>query len=88
MANTKSALKRVRQTKVRTAKNKSVLSTVRTLRKKVALAAQSGDASAAQVAYNEFSSAVDKAAKRHIVPANTASNYKSKAAKTLKSVQA
>lgn len=88
MANIKSALKRARQTKVRTAKNKSVLNKVRTLRKKVAACAQQGDLAAAQVAYNEFSSAVDKAAKRRIVPANTASNYKQKASKTLKAVSA
>lgn len=88
MANTKSALKRVRQTKVRTARNKSVLNKVRTLRKKVAASAQQGDLAAAQVAYNEFSSAVDKAAKKNIVPKNTASNYKQKAAKTLKSISA
>lgn len=88
MANTKSALKRVRQTKTRTARNKSVLHKVRTLRKKVAAAAQTGDLANAQAAYNEFSSAVDKAAKKNIVPKNTASNYKQKAAKTLKSISA
>lgn len=88
MANTKSALKRSRQTKVRTARNRSVISKVRTLRKKVALTVQQGDAAAAQTAYNEFSSAVDKAAKKNIVPKNTASNYKRKAAKTLKALSA
>lgn len=88
MANTKSALKRVRQTLKRTARNKSVLSKVRTLRKKVAAVAQQGDEAAAQAAYAEFSSAVDKAAKKNIVPRNTAANYKSKAAKTIKAALA
>lgn len=88
MANTKSALKRARQTKVRTDHNKSVLNRIRTLRKKITTVVAEGDATASQAAYNEFSSAVDKAAKRNILPANTASNYKQKAAKTLKALTA
>ena len=88
MANTKSAIKRARQTKVRTDHNKSVINRVRTLRKKLSTVVATGDAAASQEAYNDFSSAVDKAAKRNIIPANTASNYKQKASKTLKSLGA
>lgn len=83
MANTKSALKRVRQTKVRTAHNRAVISKVRTLRKKLSASVAAGDKAAAEAAYGEFSSAIDKAAKRNIVPANRASNYKSKASKAI-----
>jgi small subunit ribosomal protein S20 len=83
MANIKSALKRIRQTKTRTARNRAAISRMKTLRKKVADAVEKADKEAASVAYNEFSSAVDKAAKTGKIPANRASNYKSKAAKAI-----
>lgn len=83
MANTKSAIKRNRQTIIRTARNRAALSRLKTLRKKVAAAAQGGDKKAAAEAYNEFSSAADKAAKTGKIPANRAANYKSKAAKAI-----
>ena len=86
MAHTQSAKKRIRQTIARTAVNRSVMSRVRTLRKKVAAAVATGDKEAAALAYNAFSSAADKAAKKHTVPANRAANYKSKAAKALASI--
>ena len=83
MANIKSALKRIRQTKTRTARNRAAISRMKTLRKKVADAVEKADKEAASVACNEFSSAVDKAAKTGKIPANRASNYKSKAAKAI-----
>ena len=52
MAHTQSAKKRIRQTIARTAINRSVISRVRTLRKKVAVAVESKDKEAAAVAYN------------------------------------
>ena len=79
MANTKSALKRIRQTATRTARNRAVTSKLKTLRKKVAAAVETS----AAAAYNTFSSAVDKAAKVGTIPANRAANYKSKAAKAI-----
>ena len=82
MANTKSALKRIRQTATRTARNRAVTSKLKTLRKKVAAAVETSDKEAAAAAYN-FSSAVDKAAKVGTIPANRAANYKSKAAKAI-----
>lgn len=75
MAHTKSALKRLRQTQTRTARNRAANSKVRTLRKKVT----AGDLES----YKAFVSAVDKAAKTGKLPKNRAANYKSKAAKTL-----
>lgn len=86
MAHTQSAKKRIRQTIARTAVNRSVISRVRTLRKKVAAAVESKDKEAAVVAYNNFASAIDKAAKKGTVPANRAANYKSKAAKAIASI--
>ena len=83
MANTKSALKRIRQTETRTARNRAESSKLKTLRKKIATAVETSDKEAAAVAYNTFSSAVDKAAKVGTIPANRAANYKSKAAKAI-----
>ena len=77
MANTKSALKRIRQTATRTARNRAVTSKLKTLRKKVAAAVETSDKEAAAAAYNTFSSAVGT------IPANRAANYKSKAAKAI-----
>lgn len=47
MANTKSALKRIRQTATRTARNRAVTSKLKTLRKKVAAAVETSDKEAA-----------------------------------------
>ena len=86
MAHTLSAKKRIRQTIARTAVNRSVMSRVRTFRKKVAIAVEAKDKAAAVAAYNEFASVIDKAAKKGTVPANRAANYKSKAAKAVASI--
>ena len=86
MAHTLSAKKRIRQTIARTAVNRSVMSRVRTFRKKVAIAVEAKDKAAAVAAYNEFSSVIDKAAKKGTVPANRAANYKGKAAKAVASI--
>lgn len=51
MANIKSAIKRVRTTATKTAQNKARTSRVRTFLKKVEEAVQSGDAAAAQTAF-------------------------------------
>ena len=86
MAHTKSAKKRIRQTVTRTAANRATMSRVRTLRKKVAAAVESKNKEAAAEAYNNFASAIDKAAKKGTVHANRAANYKSKAAKALAAI--
>ena len=86
MAHTQSAKKRIRQTIKRTAINRSIMSRVRTLRKKVVAAVAAQDKEAAVAAYNTFASAIDKAAKKGTVPANRAANYKSKAAKAVATI--
>lgn len=86
MAHTLSAKKRIRQTATRTAANRATMSRVRTLRKKVAAAVASKNKEAAAEAYNNFASAIDKAAKTGTVHANRAANYKSKAAKAIAAI--
>jgi len=86
MANHKSALKRVRQTKVRTERNRARKMTIKTLRKKTLAAVAAADKPAAGQSLSEFSSAVDKAAKKGLIHTNKASNLKSKAAKALATI--
>jgi small subunit ribosomal protein S20 len=83
MANHKSALKRVRQTKVRTERNRQRKTTIKTLRKETLGAAAGGDIKAANESLSKFSSAVDKAAKKGLIHKSKAANLKSKAAKAI-----
>ena len=83
MANSKSALKRVRQNETRATRNKTLSSRMKTLRKKTLAAAEAGDKDAAQKSFSEFSSAVDKCAKNNLIHKNKAANIKSKTQKHL-----
>lgn len=88
MANTKSALKRARQTKTRTERNRATKSRVKTLRRKLQEAVGKGDEQASTAAMRELSSAVDKAAKRGVIHKNKAANVKRKAARGVVAVKA
>ncbi len=81
MANTKSALKRVRQNKAANARNQAAKSRIRTLRKKVKVAAEAGNKEAAEVAYRQFSSALDKSRKSNLLHRNAANRLKSRMAR-------
>lgn len=83
MANHKSSIKRARQTIVRTERNRAAKSRIKTLRRKTLSAVAAGDKEAAFKASAEFSSSVDKAAKRNVIHPNKAANLKSKTAKAL-----
>ncbi len=84
MANSKSALKRVRQIKRRTDRNKVLRTRVKTLRKKTLEAAQAGNAEEAQNNLKQLSSAVDQACQKGIYHRNKAANLKSKTVKAIK----
>ncbi len=84
MANTKSALKRVRQTKTRTARNRAIKARVKTARKGALAAIDAGDPAAAQEAYNRFASTADKAAKSGALHKRTADRLKGRMAAKLK----
>jgi small subunit ribosomal protein S20 len=88
MANHLSAFKRVRQTESRTAANRVVKSRVKTLRKRIDDAAESGDEAAISKAIASYSSAVDRAAKKNIFHRNKAANLKSKAVASVKAATA
>lgn len=83
MAHTKSAKKRIRQTEVRTERNRAQKSRIKTLRKKALVAIAGGDVKEAQSAVSALTSAVDKAAKTNLIHPNKAANIKSKTAKAL-----
>ncbi|MFP6881671.1 MAG: 30S ribosomal protein S20 [Roseibacillus sp.] len=88
MANSKSALKRVRQNKVRTDRNKTLRTKVKSLRKRMVEAARAGNADEAQASMKELSSAVDRAQKKGIFHKKRAANLKSKTVKAIKAASA
>ncbi len=88
MANSKSALKRVRQTKTRTERNKTVRTRMKSLRRRAIEAAEAGNNDEARAALNEFSSAVDRAQKANVVHRNKAANLKAKTTKAVKAASA
>lgn len=83
MANNPSAIKRVRQTETRTIRNKTLTTRMKSLRKKAIESAEAGDKEAAQAAFSEFNSAVDKCVKGNVIHKNKAANLKSKTNKHL-----
>ena len=84
MANNKSAEKRVRQIEKRTERNGAAKSRIKTLQKKAISAAEEGKNEEALKTFQEFSSAVDKAAKNNIFQKNKAANLKSRTNKAIR----
>ncbi len=87
MANTKSAIKRNRQTITRTERNRSEKSRMKGARKETLSAIEAGDKEGAVKAASTFSSYVDKAAKRNLIHPNKAANLKSKTAKAIAAIK-
>ncbi len=83
MPHTKSAEKRVRQSFKRRLRNRAAKATIKTLRAAFLRAVSAGSQSEALRLFTQFCSAVDKALKRGILPANTAARKKSRAAACL-----
>ena len=78
MPRIKSAKKRMRQTRTRTARNKAARSELRTIIKKVRGAASPAEASAAM---KDAEAMLDRAGRKNIVHRNTAARTKSRLAK-------
>ena len=87
MPNTKSAEKRVRQTKKRNALNNWRKRQVKDAIKAFLAAVAKGDASVAEKAYRDAASMVDRVATTSTMHKNTASRRKSMMARRLKSLQ-
>jgi len=83
LANTKSALKNVRKTARRNARNRVFRSRARTFIKKTQLQIEAGDLAAAQETAQRAVKALDKAAQKGIIHPNNASRRKSRLVKRL-----
>ena len=81
MPNNASAKKRVRQTKVRTLRNKVRRTAMRSSMRRLDEAVTAGNKDAAQAELQVTYKLIDKAAKHHVLHANTAANQKSKLAR-------
>ncbi|MDC0259538.1 30S ribosomal protein S20 [Verrucomicrobiales bacterium] len=86
MANSASALKRVRQIVVRTSRNRVVKNNVKEARKALLVAVEGGNKDEAAKALVAVSSTADRAAKKNIIHRNTAGNIKAKAAARVKAM--
>ena len=80
MAKTSSATKRAKQAVASRLRNRSIKSGVLTATKKVRVAIETGNKEEAARQLPSFSSTVDKAAKRGVIPKNTADRKKSRMA--------
>ena len=78
MAKINSAIKRAKQSEVNRMRNKAEKSRVLTARKKVLAAIGTGNKEEATKAYSDYSSVLDKTAKKGIIAKNNASRKKSR----------
>jgi len=85
MANHKSSVKRVRQTKTRTLRNRYFAKTMRNALKKIRT---SEDKSEVVVLFPKVCSMLDKLAKKNVIHKNKAGNLKSKIAKRVNAMSA
>lgn len=87
MANTQSAMKRIRQNEKRREHNRVFRGRARTQVKKARLAITAGDLEAAREATMEAVSALDKAAEKGVVHKNNASRRKGRLMKQLAALE-
>lgn len=83
MAHHKSAKKRIRQTIKRTARNRSLRSSMRTAIKKYRSLLEQGDAGIATEAFPKVQKTIDKMVTKGILHRNTAARYKSRLSQAL-----
>ena len=84
MPNTKSAEKRLRQNKIRNARNKSVKSSVKTQVKKVMAAIDEGNIETAETEFKTAAKKLDKAGSKRIIHPNAAARKKSRLQSAIK----
>jgi small subunit ribosomal protein S20 len=88
MANHFSALKRARQTEKKTVRNRANTSRLRGAIRSLRQAIAKGDKEAAQNAYRDTVSVVDKGVQKGVIHQNTASRYKARLSARVKAVAA
>ena len=84
MPNSPSAAKRLRQTKIRQARNKAAKTAVRTQIKKVLTAATAGDVETAEKEYRLAAKKLDKAGAKGLIHKNAAGRHKSRLQRAIK----
>jgi len=87
LANTKSAIKRIRQNEKRRVRNRVYRGRARSFVKKARTAIESGDVDAARAATMEAVSALDKAAQKGVLHDNNASRRKGRLMKQLAALE-
>jgi len=87
MPNTRTAKKRLRQSKKRNIANSATLSRMRTEMKKARIRIEEGKITDARDQFKTAQKFIDKAAKRNLIHANKASRLKSKLARYLASAE-
>ncbi len=85
MPTTRSAAKRLRQTKGRTVRNRSAKGRLRTSIKKVRHALDTGNRDAALAAFQAAVAIIDKTVSKGIIHSRTAARYKSRLAQQVRS---
>jgi len=88
MADHFSALKRARQTETKTTRNRANKSRLRSALRSLREAIAKGEKEAAQTAYRETVSVVDKGVQKGILHKNTASRYKARLSAKVKAIGA
>jgi small subunit ribosomal protein S20 len=86
MANSKQAAKRAKQADKHRVANMGLRTTLRTAIKKVKTAIAAGDAKAAQAAFDENVSTIDRIADKKIIHKNKAARHKSRLALQVKAL--
>ena len=84
MPNCKSAEKRLRQNKIRQARNKSIKSAVKTQVKKVTSAIESGDIAGAEEQFKVAAKKLDQAGAKNVMHRNAAARKKSRLQNAIK----
>lgn len=84
MANTRSAVKRMRQTAVRTLRNRAAKSAMRTAVRRFRDSVAAGDRAAAEASLRLAVGMVDRAVKKGVAHRNTAARKKSQLYRTFK----
>ena len=86
MANSKQAVKRIRQNETRYDRNRSYRSRMRTAMKKLRAAVEAGDWETAETLLAPTTKLIDSTASKGIIHRNTASRYKSRLTKAVQSL--
>ncbi len=87
MANIKSAIKRIKVANIKTLRNKSIKSSVKTAIKSFESAIAQGDLDKASALYPKITSSIDKAAAKGVFHKNMANRKKSQLALKLQTAQ-